>query len=154
MAKASKVQLSDCSLPFRDAVAPVLSARINDFWQLSHCIQNEHDTRGLHDLRIAGKRIRYCLEFFKEIMAEDMSGAISSFKQLQDYLGEIHDCDVWLAMFDENTEMGVRPSTAIAEIEERISAKRIETYRKLASFWNELEQKGFRQELEQSAGIR
>jgi CHAD domain-containing protein len=48
----------------------------------------------LHRLRIAGKRLRYLLEAFAEVLGEDVQGVIQPLKELQDALGTLHDADV------------------------------------------------------------
>ncbi len=55
------------------------------------------EVQALHDMRIAAKRLRYVLE----LTAEPCFGAYAPTaarraKELQDLLGEIHDCDVTL----------------------------------------------------------
>lgn len=48
----------------------------------------------LHRLRIAGKRLRYALEFFEEVLAPQTGDLIQRMKQLQDHLGDLHDAAV------------------------------------------------------------
>ena len=50
----------------------------------------------LHDMRIAAKRLRYVLEVTGSCFGPYASGAVKMVKELQDLLGEIHDCDVQL----------------------------------------------------------
>jgi CHAD domain-containing protein len=48
----------------------------------------------LHLLRIDIKRLRYTLEYFKEVLGEEAKSVIRSAVQLQDHLGDLHDADV------------------------------------------------------------
>jgi CHAD domain-containing protein len=48
----------------------------------------------LHRLRIAGKRLRYALEFFEEVLAPQTGDLIKRMKQLQDHLGDLQDAVV------------------------------------------------------------
>lgn len=48
----------------------------------------------LHQLRIACKRFRYTLEFFREILGEEREMVIKEVKALQDHLGDLNDADV------------------------------------------------------------
>ena len=54
----------------------------------------------LHALRISGKRLRYALEFFREVLEPVSDGqiadAIEKVVALQDHLGDLHDADVTL----------------------------------------------------------
>ena len=48
----------------------------------------------LHRLRIAGKRLRYTLEFFEEVLAPQTGDLIKRMKELQDHLGDLQDAVV------------------------------------------------------------
>ena len=50
--------------------------------------------KGLHRLRIAGKRFRYTLEFFEEVLAPQTGDLIREVKKLQDHLGDLQDAVV------------------------------------------------------------
>jgi len=52
------------------------------------------DVPTLHALRISGKRLRYTLEFFREVLGADAPGLIAKVTALQDHLGWLHDADV------------------------------------------------------------
>lgn len=51
----------------------------------------------LHALRIEAKRLRYALEFFREVLPTNAMECIQTVVALQDHLGELHDADVALA---------------------------------------------------------
>ncbi len=48
----------------------------------------------LHQLRIAGKSLRYTLEFFEEVLSPKTEGAILEIRKLQDHLGDLQDAIV------------------------------------------------------------
>ena len=50
-----------------------------------------------HAMRIAAKRLRYTLEAFRLAFEDELRDEISRIKRLQELLGEMHDCDVWIA---------------------------------------------------------
>ena len=55
------------------------------------------DVEALHDMRIAAKRLRYVLEVTAPgLRRPTRATAAKRAKELQDLLGEIHDCDVQL----------------------------------------------------------
>ncbi len=49
--------------------------------------------KGLHDMRIACKRLRYALETFAKQLPH-LSPAAQALRTMQDTLGELHDCDI------------------------------------------------------------
>ena len=52
------------------------------------------DLATIHQLRIAGKRLRYAVEFFREPLGPDAALLIERVTALQDHLGLLHDADV------------------------------------------------------------
>ncbi len=52
------------------------------------------DVETLHDLRIAGKWLRYTLEFVREALGPESAPLIARVTVLQDHLGLMHDADV------------------------------------------------------------
>jgi hypothetical protein len=53
-------------------------------------------TKAQHDMRIAAKRLRYVLEVTDFVFGKPADTARRRARDLQDILGEIHDCDVML----------------------------------------------------------
>jgi CHAD domain-containing protein len=64
----------------------------------------EHDAKGsaeseaLHQLRIAAKKLRYSLEFFEVCFQQPLTEQLKSLRQLQELLGDLHDCDVMVSL--------------------------------------------------------
>jgi CHAD domain-containing protein/adenylate cyclase class IV len=56
------------------------------------------DVATLHELRIAGKWLRYTLEFVRECLGPDAAGLIARVTAMQDHLGLMHDADVAASM--------------------------------------------------------
>jgi CHAD domain-containing protein len=48
----------------------------------------------LHSLRIEFKKLRYTIEFFREVLGEEAKDLIEAIKILQDHLGDLNDADV------------------------------------------------------------
>jgi CHAD domain-containing protein len=55
----------------------------------------------LHALRIECKRLRYSLEFFREVLGPQAKDVIAEVVQLQDHLGDLNDADVANTMLSE-----------------------------------------------------
>ncbi|MBA3235295.1 MAG: CHAD domain-containing protein, partial [Chloroflexi bacterium] len=56
------------------------------------------DVETLHDLRIAGKWLRYTLEFVREALGPEAAPLIARITALQDHLGLMNDADVSASM--------------------------------------------------------
>ncbi len=52
------------------------------------------DIAQLHALRIAFKRLRYTVEFFREVLGAEAAEVIAALKAMQDHLGDLNDADV------------------------------------------------------------
>ena len=52
----------------------------------------------IHALRIEGKRLRYLLEFFSEVLECGVAEAIDAMVALQDHAGELHDVDATIGL--------------------------------------------------------
>jgi CHAD domain-containing protein len=55
----------------------------------------------LHSLRIEFKKLRYTLEFFREVLGEGTKALIEDVKILQDHLGDLNDADVACSILRE-----------------------------------------------------
>ena len=67
----------------------------------------------LHALRIECKRLRYTLEFFREVLGSEVEEVITEVVRLQDHLGDLNDADVANAMLSDF--LFAAPGTAPAE---------------------------------------
>ncbi|MEJ2735859.1 MAG: CHAD domain-containing protein [Anaerolineae bacterium] len=69
----------------------------------------------LHALRIAGKRLRYALEFFGEVLGPDSSALVKEIVTMQDHLGDLQDAVVARRILREYLQRGAwGPSVAAA----------------------------------------
>ncbi len=55
----------------------------------------------LHLMRIAAKNLRYTLEVFLPLYHGELDAYLDTMKSIQQKLGSIHDCDVWIAFLPE-----------------------------------------------------
>jgi CHAD domain-containing protein len=67
-------------------------------------ISNPDAVAELHAMRIAAKQLRYTLEIFSPLYADELKSYIQSVKTAQEMLGEIHDCDVWSVLVPQFLE--------------------------------------------------
>jgi len=81
------------------AVERSASRRISRRWKRTRAGLRALDDRtpveALHELRIAGKKLRYLLEMFRPVFGRDeLTPLIGMMKALQDVLGDLNDCAV------------------------------------------------------------
>jgi len=70
---------------------------LDTFLTYEEFIQTSDNGKKLHAMRIAGKHLRYTMEIFSPLYQDGINPFIEIMKEIQDQLGEIHDCDVWIA---------------------------------------------------------
>jgi CHAD domain-containing protein len=85
----------------------------------------------LHALRIDCKRLRYSLEFFREVLGLEAEDVIKEVVILQDHLGNLHDADVACGLL-----VGFLDGWARAQQRERINVSGVTSY--LVAKQNEL----------------
>jgi hypothetical protein len=127
-------------------------------------------------MRIAAKRLRYILEIAHPCFGEYAKAAVRATKELQDLLGEIHDCDVQMpAIQDQLDRLIVEDAAAlttragnvkdlapeavrdapgagdyagIVALLVHLRARRDLLYARFLDLWRDLERRGHRARLE------
>ncbi len=74
-----------------------VAARLEALLAFADCVPSPDAGARQHEMRIAAKRLRYVLEILAPLDVEALRPALRAAKQLQELLGELHDCDVWAA---------------------------------------------------------
>jgi CHAD domain-containing protein len=75
----------------------IIDERLRDFQELSTSLFQPFESDPLHQMRIAAKRLRYAIELFTPCLGEELKPFCKEIAKMQDSLGELHDCDVWIA---------------------------------------------------------
>jgi hypothetical protein len=93
--KARPVKKLDPSRPLGENAARIVKVRLDEMLAFApRAIDGK--TKAQHDMRIAAKRLRYVLEVTGFCFGRPADTARRRARDLQDILGEIHDCDVML----------------------------------------------------------
>ncbi|HZV77812.1 MAG TPA: CHAD domain-containing protein [Candidatus Babeliales bacterium] len=111
-----------------ELIIRVLQARLREVGALTIGLE-QRDKQGLHDFRIACKRLRYALERFEDL-EPSLQGVAERLALLQDALGEAHDRDVLLAIL---------PPAMIAT-ERRLRGEREACVERAVALWSDLQQ--------------
>ena len=174
--KARKVKGLDCEGTLGDNAERIVARRLDELCSFVPRAFDPGEVEALHDMRIAAKRLRYVLEVTDACFGPYARQAGKRTKELQDLLGEIHDCDVLvprvLGIIGElrnadvaeivhrsRGEEDVDPAFA-AEASHRESRRGLEAlvvhlrarrellFGRFLAFWTDLERDGFRARLE------
>jgi len=180
--KARKVKALDPAGTLADNAERIVRTRLDELYAFMPRAADAAEVEALHDMRIAAKRLRYVLEITGPCFGPYASKAIELVKDLQDLLGEIHDCDVQLpevaAFADELMDADVvdvasRAAGAddldprllagaphrgdyagLAALVVHLRARRELLFARFAEAWHDAERKGFRARLEYAVAER
>jgi hypothetical protein len=180
--KARKVRKLDPEMPLADAAERILRVRVDELYSFIPRALDPSEQRALHDMRIAAKRLRYLLELTAPCFGAYAATGAKRAKQLQDLLGEIHDCDVMLPLVGDQLEAlraadaaelrrmagdadDLDPSLAARAPHRRayrgletltvhLEARRELLFARFLERWRALQRQGFRARLEHALGER
>jgi CHAD domain len=91
--RARRVKGLDPAASLADNAERIVRTRLDELYSFTPKALNPKRVKALHDMRIAAKRLRYVLEIASFCFGPYASTATKRAKELQDLLGEIHDCD-------------------------------------------------------------
>jgi CHAD domain-containing protein len=130
----------------RDAVA----ASLRDFCDLSASLYEPFNIEDLHELRIAAKRLRYAIELFTACWGASVAPFAEEIAEMQSFLGEVHDTDVWIENLGKRLRRG-RANDAAKGGDRQTDAwllsefvkTRTKEYRSALELWSEWEANNF-----------
>jgi CHAD domain-containing protein len=98
VAKARDIPGLDAELPFREAAALAVGTRAGEVWEHEHRVLDTGDIEGVHDMRVATRRLRAAMEIFAPAFPKKRHRReLGEVKRLADALGERRDPDVMIA---------------------------------------------------------
>ena len=161
--KARKVKDLDPIGPLGDNAERIVRVRLEELTSFMPKAADPREVVALHDMRIAAKRLRYILEVTGPCFGPYASGAVKMVKDLQDLLGEIHDCDVQLPevgdfleeLLSEDIASAGAEAKDVARVPNRrtyaglvalqvhLRARRNALFQDFLELWRDYERKGF-----------
>ena len=96
--KARRVKGLDPAQPLIENAARIIRVRLDELRSFIPVALRRSSVTEQHDMRIAAKRLRYVLEATEICFGAPAERARARARDLQDVLGELHDCDVMLPL--------------------------------------------------------
>jgi CHAD domain-containing protein len=98
VAKARDIPGLEPELSFREVAALAVGTRADELWDNESRALDTHDIEGVHDMRVATRRLRAAMEIFAPVFPKKRHReALAEVKALADALGERRDPDVMIA---------------------------------------------------------
>ena len=180
--KARRVKGLEPDDPLGDNAERIVRVRLDELCGFMPRAADPAEIVALHDMRIAAKRLRYILEITGPSFGPYATTATKLVKDLQDLLGEIHDCDVQVpeTVAFADTLMAAdavalreaageaddldpallkrarhaRDHAGLAALEVHLRARRLLLFDRFLELWRDAERRGFRARLEYALGER
>jgi hypothetical protein len=114
--RARRVRKLDPREPLADNAARIIRVRLEEMRSFAPRALEPRAVRAQHDMRIAAKRLRYVLEATEFCFGRPAEVARRRARDLQDILGELHDCDVMLPRVERHlAELRESDAAAVRE---------------------------------------
>ena len=142
--KAHEIRGLADELPLAEAARRIVAVRTAELYAFVPEALAEHAVSAMHDMRIAAKRLRYVLEMVGFCFGEVGEEARQRARELQDVLGEIHDCDVMLERVAASRDAEPAGFDALAA---RLRTRRAGEFVRFCELWAQIESSGLRDRL-------
>ncbi len=138
-----------------------ISFRLDDFLSMEKYVPQERKHLQHHQMRIYAKKLRYTMECFAPLYQDKLVEEISTMKEFQDVLGEMHDCDIWLEVIAQFRKRRRTNQTRTAKTEFNkalknfsayVSERKKRFYSQFTELWKEKKQNGFFVEMTKKTG--
>jgi CHAD domain-containing protein len=73
-----------------------ISGRLNALLEFEQWVHDPDAIAEHHAMRIAAKKLRYTMEVYAPVYRRNLKKYLVRAKKIQEILGDLHDCDVWI----------------------------------------------------------
>jgi CHAD domain-containing protein len=138
-----------------------ISSRLKALLSYERWVHTSDAVAEHHAMRIAAKKLRYTMEVYAPLYRLGLKKYLSRVKKIQEILGDLHDCDVWIdtvmvMLLKERSTYHVKDSTINKQVS-RVSGyrhflterekERKRLYLKYVRYWDSLARAGIWDEL-------
>lgn len=136
MAKEREIEGIAAEMPFAEAGALVVETRARELLEHSDGVLDTVEIEGVHDMRVATRRLRAALEVFAPCFPKDEHRkTLREVKAIADALGERRDRDVAIASLTAfAAEMPAPDRPGIESLADRFRAEQLEANSALVPF--------------------
>ena len=130
-----------------------ISFRLDDFLSMEKYVYLENKQLKHHQMQIYAKKLRYTMEAFAPLYKDKLTKEIETITAFQDVLGEMHDCDVWLAYipkFIDKTKAKIKAKEESTKFEKAllnflayIKGQRRDHYNQFVRLWTKNKNNNF-----------
>ena len=153
MAKADKITGVKPLCSYRENARIILPQKVEEVYAWEPFIRDVTRCEELHNMRISIKRLRYTMECFRVAYRFSQEFSFDRFLavivDLQEILGDIHDCDVVLEVLTGYMPQ-IEPGAAapgIAKLIAQTKEARDADYEKFLKMWEQLSVADFKRKL-------
>ncbi len=139
---------------FNEAGRKVVAESLRELCDLGASVYEPFNVEKLHEMRIAAKRLRYAVELFTACWGERVAPFAARIADMQSFLGEVHDCDVWLDNLGARLRQrqngaadGSQYNAAVWLLSEFVKT-RTKNYRAALKLWSEWETTDFTERMQ------
>ncbi len=145
---------SNRTISFNEAGRDVVAKSLQDLLDLGTSLYAPFYIKELHEMRIAAKRLRYAIELFVACWGEKIAPFAEEIAEMQTFLGEVHDCDIWIESLGKRLRRG-QGKAAIDESDyqtfcwllSEFVKRRNKEYRSALKLWSQWEAYGFSEKM-------
>jgi CHAD domain-containing protein len=140
-----------------------ITSRLDEIFDHEASVYVPENIKEHHAMRIAVKRLRYTMEVFSSLYEGELENQIEVCKKLQDMLGDMRDCDVWMDYLPQFMEderaysldyFGHDDSFGILEpgllhFQKHLRERRSAIYEEFVAYWKNIQEQNIWNDLKQ-----
>ncbi len=140
-----------------------ITSRLDEMFTHEASVYIPENIEEHHAMRIAVKRLRYTMGVFSPLYEGELENQLVVCKKLQDSLGDLHDCDVWmdylprfmeeeraysLDYFGQDDSFGIL-EPGLRHLQQHLRERRSAFYEEFVAYWKDIQEQNIWNDLKQ-----